>query len=66
MEDELFTLNETGKVIWAALTDSCPLDVLIRNLADRYDAPEAEIASDVSGLLGELLKRNMVVKVDPK
>lgn len=66
MEDELFTLNETGKVIWGALSNERPLKRIVRNLADRYDAPENEITSDVVGLLGELLRRNMVVKVDSK
>ncbi len=63
MEDELFTLNKTGKAVWDALEEARSLKVVVRNLMERFDAPEDVIAADVAGLLGELLQRKMVVKV---
>ena len=64
MEDELYTLNDTGKIIWKGLNEREPLSSMVKSLSERYDAPEAEIEEDVTGLLYELLKRNMVVRVD--
>ena len=63
MEDELYTLNDTGKVIWEHLGERKPLSSLVTSLSETYDAAESEIEEDVKGLLLELLKRNMVEKV---
>jgi hypothetical protein len=64
MEDELYTLNDSGKAIWRNLNDTRSMKSLIRLLSEEYDALEDEIEVDVTGLLSELLLRNMVVKVD--
>jgi len=62
MEDELFTLNETGRAIWDRIDGSRPLAAVIRELAADYDAPAGEIEDDVLGLLQELLVRRMIVE----
>lgn len=64
MEDELYTLNDTGRVIWQGLGKQQPLRSLVDSLSKEYDAPFEKIESGVTGLLSELIKRNMVVKVD--
>ena len=63
MEDELFTLNETGKAIWDKLDSQKSLRVLVEELATEFEDPQGEIEKDVIGLVRELLKRKMVVKV---
>ena len=63
MEDELFTLNETGKAIWNRLDSQKSLKVLVEELSEEFEDPSDEIEKDVIGLVGELLKRGMVVKV---
>jgi hypothetical protein len=63
MEDELFTLNETGKVIWYHLDGEKTLAALVDKLAGEFGAPAAEIAQDVVGFVKELLKRRMLVEV---
>lgn len=63
MEDELFTLNETGKVIWYHLDGEKTLAALVDKLAGEFGAPAAEIAQDVAGFVKELLKRRMLVEV---
>lgn len=65
MEDELYTLNKTGKAIWNKLDSQKSLKVLVEELSAEYEDPEAEIEKDVIGLVGELLKRRMVVEVKP-
>jgi hypothetical protein len=63
MEDELFTLNETGKVIWYHLDGEKTLAALVDKLEGEFGAPAAEIAQDVVGFVKELLKRRMLVEV---
>lgn len=63
MEDELFTLNETGRAIWSKLDGERNLSAVISALAQDYHAQPGEIDGDVLGLVGELLKRRMLVEV---
>ena len=63
MEDELFTLNETGKAIWDRLDGQKSLKVLVEELSTEFEDPGNEIEKDVIGLIRELVKRRMVVKV---
>ena len=60
MEDELFTLNETGKAIWDRLDGQRTLKDVIRDLSKEYEAREGEIHNDLLGLVGELVKRKML------
>lgn len=62
MEDELFTLNETGRAIWDRLDGQKSLKYVVEELREEFDAAEGEIEKDVVGLLEELLKRKMVVE----
>ncbi|HOW86147.1 MAG TPA: PqqD family protein [Candidatus Aminicenantes bacterium] len=61
LEDELLTLNETGRAVWARLDGSRPLAEIIRDLEAAYDAPDGVIREDVIGLLQELCDRRMIV-----
>ena len=63
MEDELFTLNETGKAIWEKIDGKKRLKDVVEDLSMEFEAPEGEIEKDVVGLMEELLKRRMVVAV---
>lgn len=61
-DDELFTLNETGKAIWERLDGHRSLQDVIGELAAEYEAAEREIKADVLGLVGELVSRRMLVE----
>jgi len=63
LEDELFTLNETGKAIWDRLDGRRSLNDVIAELAAEYQAPPGEIETDVLGLVQELTRRRIVVEV---
>ncbi len=63
MEDELYTLNETGRAIWDKLDGRKSLGDVVRGLADEFEAPPGEIERDVKGLIEELLRRRMVARV---
>jgi hypothetical protein len=62
LEDELFTLNETGKAIWDRLDGETSLAEVVAALAPEYDASPGEIERDVRGLLEELVRRRMLVE----
>lgn len=62
LEDELFTLNATGRAIWTRIDGSRPLAAVIHDLAAEYDAPDGTIEAEVVGLLQELLTRGMIVE----
>src|SRR5512133_3879235 len=63
MEDELFTLNETGRAIWSRLDGRATLDGVVTALAEDYDAEPGELERDVIGLVEELVRRRMLVEV---
>jgi hypothetical protein len=65
MEDELFTLNKTGRAIWDKLDGQKRLKDVVYELSQEFDAAEGEIEKDVVGLMEELLMRKMVVEVKP-
>ncbi len=62
LEDELFTLNETGRAIWDRLDGDRSLREVVADLAAAYDAASAEIERDVLGLVEELVRRRMLVE----
>ena len=66
MEDELFTLNETGRAVWARLDGKKSLKAVAEELSAEYQAPLGEIEKDVIGLAEELLKRKMIVETSKK
>jgi hypothetical protein len=61
MEDELYALNETGKDVWRRLDGKTTLAEVANALAAEYSAPPDEIRGDVVGLVGELVRRKMLV-----
>jgi hypothetical protein len=60
-DDELYSLNPTGQAIWSRLDGTRTLGQITDELALEYDAPQAVIEQDLLGLMGELVKRRMVI-----
>lgn len=63
LEDNIFSLNESGKAIWNRLDGKKSLKDVAGALALEFESAGAEIEKDVLGLTEELLKRKMIVKV---
>jgi hypothetical protein len=63
LEDELYTLNETGRAVWKKLDGSRTVRQVAAELAEEFEAPPEVLEDDVAGLLEELLKRKMVVAI---
>ena len=62
MEDELFTLNKTGKAVWDKIDGKNSLKDVVEKLSVKYKASSGEIEKDVIKLVEELLKRKMIVE----
>lgn len=62
IEDELYTLNETGRAIWRRLDGARPLRQIAGELAAEFEAAPETIEHDVLGLVRELASRRMVVR----
>ena len=60
VEDALFTLNETGKLIWSKLDGKSSLNAIAESLSNDFEAPPQDLRRDLCGFIGELLKRGIV------
>ena len=63
LEDELFSLNETGKAIWDRLDGRRSLADVVVELTPEFAAEDGAIESDVLGLVAELVRRKILVAV---
>lgn len=63
MEDELYTMNETGKAVWDRLDGRKKLKEVVEELSEEFEAPPGEIEKDLKGLVAELVRRKIVVPV---
>lgn len=61
MDDELYTMNETGRAIWSRLTGEKNLRAIAADLAEEFNATNEIIEKDLLGLIAELVRRKMVV-----
>jgi len=62
-EDELYSLNETGKAVWDRLDGKKSMKEVLAELSAEFDAPAGEIERDLIGLVEELLRRRILVAV---
>jgi hypothetical protein len=63
-EDELYTLNETGRAIWEKLDGVRALGAVVSALAQEFDTPLSELETDVLGFAGEMVRRGILVVRD--
>lgn len=61
MDDELFTMNATGRAIWSRLAGEKSLREIAAELATEFNAAPGVVEHDVLGLVTELVRRKMVV-----
>ena len=59
-DDELYTLNDTGRAIWQRLDGQRTLREVAASLLDEFEAPEAELEADVLGFAGEMVQRGIL------
>lgn len=59
-DDELFTLNETGKAIWKQLDGQRTLGDVAMALAEDFEASLGDLQADVLGFAGEMTSRRIL------
>ena len=63
LEDEMYSLNETGKAVWDRLDGKKSLKEVLAELSAEFEAPAREIEKDLIGLVDELVRRRILVAV---
>jgi len=59
-DDELYTLNETGKAIWKKLDGVKSFEQIAAELSQDFSAPTDEIQKDVLGFASEMITRRIL------
>ncbi|MCJ7774119.1 MAG: PqqD family protein [Desulfobacterales bacterium] len=62
LEDEIYTLNETGRSIWEKLDEKKKLRDIVEELTSEFDSSAKELEIDVVGFVQELLNRKMLIE----
>jgi hypothetical protein len=63
-DDELYTLNETGKAIWQALDGQKTLTQVAESLTNEFSDPADELSADVLGFATEMVQRGILTVKD--
>lgn len=63
LEDELFTMNKTGKAIWKKIDGKNTLKDVSNDLALEFSIPSSKIINDIIGLVKELYERKFLVRI---
>ena len=61
MDDELYTMNATGRAIWSRLDGKKSLKEIADDLAVKFDRSPGVIEHDLLGLVTELVRRKMII-----
>ncbi len=61
LDEELYTLNDTGRAVWRRLDGRRTLEEVVALLVADFDAPPGVIEADVLGLVAELARRRILV-----
>ncbi len=59
-DDELYTLNDTGKAIWKKLDGGKSLGQVAAELSDEFSSDTGEIEKDVIGFASEMVNRRIL------
>ena len=62
LEDEIFTLNKTGKVIWEKMDGKKRLKDIAKEISSDFEGSIETIENDILGIAQELCKRKMLVE----
>jgi len=63
-DDELYTLNETGRSIWQKLDGQRTLSDVVVALGLEFNASQADLEADVLGFAGEMVRRGILATRD--
>jgi hypothetical protein len=61
MDDELYSMNRTGRAVWSRLDGEKTLREIADELTREFDASRGVVERDLLGLTAELVRRKMIV-----
>ena len=59
-DDELYTLNDTGRAIWQRLDGKRTLREVAASLLEEFEASEAELVADALSFADEMARRGIL------
>lgn len=62
--EQFFSLDETGKLIWAIMAVPRTAAEIVASLRQTFDVPEDQVAADVAAFLRDL-ERERLIEVTP-
>ena len=63
-ESRYLAINETGKVLWGALTDGATHEELADRLVDTFGVDQSRASTDVDAFTTELESRGLLIRED--
>lgn len=63
INSELYSLNQTGMLVWQKLDGMTPLNKIIDSTALDFNVPTDKIRQDIIDLITDLLGKNLIKKV---
>ncbi len=55
----LFTLNETGRVVWMGIVESTPLDTIVSNVVSEFAVEPEQARADITRLIDDLIAADL-------
>lgn len=63
INSELYSLNETGSLVWEKLDGLTPINEIIDSISLDFNLPTDKIKQDIINLLADLLKKGLIKKI---
>lgn len=63
-EDEIFSLNETGRAVWDKLDGKKTLEEVKNELTEEFEASSEEIEKDILGIVSALFEKKMLAEIN--
>ena len=60
---QLFTLNETGELVWECLREGTTAEIIVQRITETFDVATATAQADVKELLDRLLGKGLIGQV---
>ena len=55
----LFTLNETGRIVWTGIVAGTPLDAIVANVVSEFAVDPDQARTDITGLIDDLIAADL-------
>lgn len=63
LDEDVYSLNETGKEVWELIDGKRSLDLIIHDLAKKYHTNLEAIKNDVIELVSDFLNKGLIFEI---